>query len=78
MERGKARKWLVKYRGELTQQQVSDMAKLSRSYYTEIETGDKNPSVETAKRIAEVLDFDWTLFFKGPCREMRPTGTDGK
>ena len=76
MERGKARHWLVKYRGELTHQKIADMAKLSRSYYTEIEIGDKNPSVETAKRIAEVLGFNWTLFFEDACREMQPTGTE--
>lgn len=78
MEQSMARRWLVKLRGDLTQQQVADQARLSRSYYTEIEIGDKNPSVETAKKIAKALGFNWTLFFECHSRDMQPTGTDGK
>jgi len=52
------------------------MSRLSRSFYTEIENGDKNPSVETAKKIASALGFDWTIFFNNQCREMQPTGTE--
>ncbi|RKO67142.1 helix-turn-helix transcriptional regulator [Desulfofundulus salinus] len=64
MKQDKSRGWLVKYRGNFTHQQVANMAGISRSYYTEIESGLKNPSVTTAKKIAMVLGFDWTLFFK--------------
>nr|DAH82125.1 MAG TPA: Methylphosphonate synthase, Hydroxymethylphosphonate, Iron, OXIDOREDUCTASE [Caudoviricetes sp.] len=28
-----------------------------------IETGHRRPSVAVAKRIAAVLDFDWTMFY---------------
>jgi len=31
---------------------------------TEIVNGKANPSVDVAKRIADVLGFDWTLFFE--------------
>lgn len=29
-----------------------------------IENGKTNPTISTAKKIAKVLKFDWTLFFK--------------
>jgi DNA-binding XRE family transcriptional regulator len=28
-----------------------------------IETGTKNPSVATARKISKILGFDWQLFF---------------
>lgn len=60
------REWLVGIRKEkaLTQLEVSSSAKISKQMYSAIETGERHPSVPTAKRIAEVLDFDWTRFFK--------------
>lgn len=48
----------------LTQLDVAVMAKMSRAGYSNIENGNKAPSVRTAKRIASVLDFDWTLFYQ--------------
>jgi len=59
----KTRLWLIKYRGDLTQQQVANKAAISRSYYSELESGNKNPGVETAKKLSGVLRFDWTIFF---------------
>ncbi len=47
-----------------TQKQLGDFIKRDRSLITKIETDNSLPSVETAKAIAKVLDFDWTLFFK--------------
>lgn len=46
-----------------TMRQVGDEAGISESFYWMIENGDRRPSVETAKKIAAVLGFDWTLFF---------------
>lgn len=63
-EFGKARLWLIKYRGDLTQQEVANKAGISRSYYAEIESGHKNPGVKTAKKLGGVLMFDWTVFYK--------------
>jgi len=63
-EFGKTRLWLINYRGDLTQQQVANKAGISRSYYAEIESGNKNPGVKTAKRLSSVLMFDWTIFYK--------------
>ncbi|OPY59345.1 MAG: helix-turn-helix protein [Pelotomaculum sp. PtaU1.Bin065] len=72
-----SRDWLIKIRGDYTHQQIADKAGVSRSYYTEIENGDKNPSVETAKKIAGALGFEWTKFFEEKCCDMKPTGTAG-
>lgn len=47
----------------LTQEEVSERIGITRSSYTNIENGERRPSVETAKKIAAVLGFDWTLFF---------------
>lgn len=58
------RKWLKSYRDfyGFTQKDVARKCYISRSFYTKIENGTKNPSVPVAKRIAEVLGFEWTLF----------------
>lgn len=60
------RYWLKEIRmsKNLTQEQVASSANISRTMLTEIENGNANPSVETAKKIAKTLDFDWTLFYK--------------
>lgn len=78
MKQDKIRQWLVMRRGKLTHQQVAELTGISRSYYTEIESGEKNPSVPMAKRIAKTLKFDWTLFFENECRDrqLKQTGAD--
>ena len=57
------RAWLVEKRGERTQAQVAAASGISQNFYSCIENGDRRPSVETAKRVADCLGFDWTLFF---------------
>ncbi|MDF2685233.1 MAG: helix-turn-helix family protein [Clostridia bacterium] len=59
-------KWLKDQRihSGKTQADVANAAKISRTAYTNIENGKRNPEVNTAKKIAEVLDFDWTLFYE--------------
>lgn len=47
----------------LTMRQVSDSCGISEGFYSMIESGERRPSVETAKKIAAVLGFDWTMFF---------------
>lgn len=37
---------------------------ITRQYYGMIEKGERRPSVDVAKKIAEVLGIDWTLFFE--------------
>ncbi|CUB39705.1 helix-turn-helix transcriptional regulator [Bacillus cereus] len=60
------RLWLLAKRkhGEKTQDYVAYKARISRSMYAMIESGERNPSVPVAKNIAKVLNFDWTLFFE--------------
>lgn len=65
----KRRLWLINLRGDRTQEDVACEAKLSRPAYTQIELGTRNPSVGTAKKIAKVLGFNWTLFFEEQCHE---------
>ena len=48
----------------MTQKQVAELSGVSRTTITEIENGNSNPSVDLAKKIADALGFDWTLFFK--------------
>ncbi|KYG89588.1 transcriptional regulator [[Bacillus] sp. KCTC 13219] len=50
-----------------TQSEVAELANISRSYYTKIELGLKTPTVEVAQKIAEVLNFQWVIFFENEC-----------
>lgn len=60
------KRWLIDIREkfEYTQETVADLSQISRSMYAMIEQGRRDPSVAVAKRIADVLQFDWTLFFE--------------
>ncbi|GAA4715235.1 helix-turn-helix domain-containing protein [Brevibacillus fulvus] len=61
----KSNSWLVeiRMRKQLTQKEVANLAGIERSYYTKIENG-AIPSVKVAKRIAEVLETNWTFFYE--------------
>lgn len=67
------RKWLKEIREKkgLSQYQVARQAKLSQSYYAGIEIGNRGHKlpVQTAKKIAKVLDFDWTKFYEDDTKE---------
>ena len=62
------RDWLKQIRtlSGQTQEQVSRRAEISRAYYTRIENGKRGKPlpVDTAKKIAAELGFDWTRFFE--------------
>lgn len=65
------RKWLVmarKMRG-LSQKEVADAVEVAQPVYCRYETGERTPSVSTAKRIAAALGFDWTEFFSAEQRD---------
>jgi len=66
----KQRTWLKHQRlaKGLTQKDVAYKAKIARTTYASIEQGERNASVPTAKAIAEILDFDWTIFFDDQVR----------
>lgn len=48
---------------KMSQKDVGAKAGISESYYCLIEKGERTPSVTIAKRIGEVLGFNWTIFF---------------
>lgn len=74
-----ARAWLIEKRGDKSQQEVAGMCGVSQNFYSSIETGERRPSVETAKKIAAVLDFDWTRFYEDEqaATTESQTGTEG-
>lgn len=43
---------------------VAELAGITQQHYSLIETGVRCPSVDVAKRIADVLGFEWTRFFE--------------
>lgn len=65
------REWLKAQRlkNGLTQEETARLSKISRSYYTHIEKGNKTPTVEVAKNIANALEFKWVLFFEDSIEE---------
>jgi transcriptional regulator with XRE-family HTH domain len=60
------RKWLKELREKrsFTMKTVAERAGISECYYSQIENGSRNCPVETAKKIAVVLGFEWTKFFE--------------
>jgi len=60
------RDWLRNKRLEkqLTQAQLAKMVGADATMISKIEVGDRRPSVELAKKIAEALGFDWTRFYE--------------
>lgn len=77
------REWLRELRGNITQEEIATRLKISRSFYTELESGQRNPSVRMAQRLALELNVPWTIFFDHKCRleeQCKPnmaTGTEG-
>lgn len=59
------REWLRKIRVDLglTELETAKKAGITQPFYHNIEMGIKNPSVDTAKRIASALGFPWVMFF---------------
>ena len=61
------RSWLreIRLSQEITQELVAENVGISRAYYTRIENGKRGEPlpVDTAKKIAAVLNFDWKLFY---------------
>ena len=63
--------WLLnaRKRKNLTHAEIAKMVNVKRQYYGMIENGQRTPSVFIAKKIARVLDVDWTLFFEDESNE---------
>lgn len=47
----------------LTQLQLANTINVDRTLISKIESGVSAPSVDTAKKIANALGFEWTRFF---------------
>lgn len=60
------RLWLEELRkgNKMTMRQVSMSAGISECYYSQIESGKRNVSVNTAKAIGKALNFDWKKFYE--------------
>ena len=48
----------------LTQQQLSEKVGITRQTISHIECGRIKPSIKKAKAIADVLEIEWSNFFK--------------
>jgi len=57
------RHWLIKMRDGKSQKKIANLCNITQQAYSAIENGYRNPSVEIAKKIAEILEFDWRLFY---------------
>ncbi|PPA70079.1 helix-turn-helix transcriptional regulator [Jeotgalibacillus proteolyticus] len=57
---------LIKQRERLnlSQQEVADLSDVSRQFYSMVEKGERKPSVPVAKKIADALEIEWTIFFE--------------
>ncbi|MFD2614467.1 helix-turn-helix domain-containing protein [Paenibacillus gansuensis] len=68
------RDWLSSYRDQagMTHEEVAIKANIKRQYYSMIENGNRNPSVDVAKRIGMVLNFNWIIFFDNKGNKMFP------
>jgi len=60
------RKWLQALRDAagLTQKEVAELVLTTQQHYSLIEKGERRPSPRVAKRIADLFDFDWTVFYE--------------
>lgn len=48
----------------MTQAELAKRTGVAQNTISQLETGERRPSVEVAKRIAGVLGFDWTRFYE--------------
>jgi len=55
---------MLRLKKSMTLKQAANAVKISESHFCLIESGQRDPHVNTAKRIAKVLSFDWTRFFE--------------
>jgi putative transcriptional regulator len=59
------RRWLIERRKEreMTQMNLADQAGISRAYYSQIEQNYRSPSIRVAKKLADILGLEWTVFY---------------
>lgn len=54
----------IRKKKKMTHQAMADKLCIGRSYYTKIELGQRNPSLNLALRIKDVLDYSSDDIFK--------------
>ena len=54
----------IRHEVNLSQETLSDIAKVPRSQIARIERGEVNPTINTLKRIADVLEVDISILFQ--------------
>lgn len=64
--------WLssIRVTSGLTHEEIAKIVGVKRQYYSMIENGSRTPSVKVAQKIADVLNFEWILFFDEVGNEM--------
>ncbi len=65
------KQWLKKLREDkgYTQESIADKIGIAKTTYSSYEQGYRRPSISTAKKLAEVLDVPWTIFFDNEVRK---------
>lgn len=60
------REWLVEKRISkgYTPEKLASLLNMDSSTIYKYEKGTRTPSVETAKKIADILKFNWTKFYE--------------
>ena len=48
----------------LTQRELAEMVGITQGWLSGIESGNRKPSVAVAKKIADVLEFEWSRLFE--------------
>ncbi|EGO8273425.1 TPA: helix-turn-helix transcriptional regulator [Enterococcus faecalis] len=59
-------KWLKSKREKLgyTQESFAKEIGIAKTTYASYEQGYRNPTVQTAKKMAKILNVSWTIFFE--------------
>lgn len=59
--------WLQEIRSAegITTYQAAEDAGIAQSYYAMIETGERSPGVDVARRLGRKMGFDWRRFYGG-------------
>lgn len=68
------RKQLRQLRGERSQQSIAELLQISRSFYSQLEVGTRNPSIRLAKKIGELFEVDWSFLFEEECCNLTHKG----
>ena len=64
-------KWLKDLREETghTQESIAELVGIAKTTYSSYEQGHRQPSIVNAKKLAEVLNVPWTIFFDNEVRK---------